>query len=605
MNALPESPGCNVPEAEEAARLWQPGELLDSEEECLTLIDEFFPSRSAHSPLGRGHDCAELAKLPPDLALSTDLFLEGVHFRKQYFTPAEAGAKALIAAVSDLAAAGARPLGFSLGLLLPAETGKAPVREMLRGMAEQAGAYGIALTGGDITQAPCIGFSLCVWGKAAVPGPGRFLRRGEALPGDRIFLIGEAGLARVGLWALEQSGRKALTAWPRACKAHLRPEARLTEGQTLAALALTPGARLALMDLSDGLARDLPRLLPGLGADLDLSGGPVADEVKTAAPLMGMPAEHILFLGGEDYALLGACSDELWPLLQKAVPKAYPIGRVTQNPVLALHGQAQQLRGFDHFTPSPRQEKAAAAARGSTPSAPSQAAPAPCARLAPHPVSIALNGMIRLGRDAGQAGLMAGFSGNISCRVFYGQGQTARIKEADSTEREATRQGCLITCSGAAKARLGEEDFVLLGLPGGKGIQGILPEKQKIASSESPLHIAVYAACPASRAILHTHPPHLLALSLALAPEARLKLPLPEAERCLARLAWTPYFPPGSPELAEAVAKAAQNHPAVWMERHGLVAHGGYFKEILALSEELDQLAKIQLQLLHACGPAA
>ena len=91
---------------------------LASEDDCLGLIDELFPSHSAHVPRGRGDDCALLTQLPQSMALSTDMFWEDTHFRTGYFTPEEAGGKALAAAVSDLAAAGAVPMAFSLGLML-------------------------------------------------------------------------------------------------------------------------------------------------------------------------------------------------------------------------------------------------------------------------------------------------------------------------------------------------------------------------------------------------------------------------------------------------------------------------------------------------------
>ena len=95
------------------------------------------------------------------------------------------------------------------------------------------------------------------------------LLRGEAQPGDVIFLIGRTGLARAGLLLLEERGRAALNEWPIPCEAHLRPAPRLKEGMRLSRLAADWGrekgdpscGRLGLMDLSDGLARDLPRLV--------------------------------------------------------------------------------------------------------------------------------------------------------------------------------------------------------------------------------------------------------------------------------------------------------------------------------------------------------
>jgi thiamine-monophosphate kinase len=319
-----------------------------SEEDCLALINALFPERSGHFPLNRDDDCAALALPPGPLALSTDYFMEDVHFRAAYFTPAEAGAKALSVAVSDLAAAGAAPLGFSLGLLLPEGLSRAALADCLAGMAAKARACAIILTGGDLSRGPCLGFCLTVWGApAARDAP--FLSRGRAGPGDRLFLIGEIGLARVGLAALETYGRDALSRYPAACAAHLDPPVFLAEGQALARLA---SPSLSLMDCSDGPARDLPRLLAGLGADLHIGPGLIPEEVRREAGRQGMDPERIFLAGGEDYALLGSCPESLWPLAREAVPAARLLGTVRRDALFFCNGaplSLPSLAGFDHF----------------------------------------------------------------------------------------------------------------------------------------------------------------------------------------------------------------------------------------------------------------
>jgi L-fuculose-phosphate aldolase len=181
-------------------------------------------------------------------------------------------------------------------------------------------------------------------------------------------------------------------------------------------------------------------------------------------------------------------------------------------------------------------------------------------------------------RIARNLGFLAGFSGNASCRIPAGDPFFRQPEEA-----------CLITRSGAAKGRLTPKDFALVSLADGRLLAGPRP------SSESALHLALYRQCPDTAAILHTHPPHLLALDLTRPPAERLDLPLPEAAACRAQLAFTPPLPPGSRQLAEAVAEAARTHPAIWLERHGLVVHGPDLFQALALTEELEQLAKIRL----------
>lgn len=567
---------------------------IRSEDDFLRLVDAYFPRYSRHFPQGRGHDCAELENLPASLALSTDMFLEGSHFSRAYFTPAEAAAKALTAAVSDLAASGARPLGFSLGIAMP---GGMPVRtaeEIVRGMAEKAEEYGIGLTGGDVARSRELGFSLCVWGEGAGHG---FLRRGGALPGDRVFLVGSVGLARAGLFFLEACGREAMGQWPLCAAAHLAPRALVEEGRRIAAFChamkacdAEGGGRISLMDLSDGLARDLPRLLGSAGMELDITALRLPEELEKASAVMGMPAEDISLAGGEDYALLGSCPEEFMQRLEAAVPGLCFIGEVTERPGIARKGGGSLPQGFDHFAQDSALQEGASQASSRPDCGQDRFFPQPLRRMA-QPISVsqkvaeAAHSLIRLGESAYRAGLMAGFNGNISYRVDLG---------------EHAGNCCLITRSGSAKGCLELRDLILLSLEDGRPIEGFLPESPSGPSSESPLHFALYAACPNSRLILHAHPPKLLALSLSVEESRLLNLPLPEAERYRAALAVVPFFPPGGEALAYAVSEAAKGCPAVWMQRHGLVVHSEDAATVLGLSEELEQLAGIQLASLSA-----
>ena len=346
-------------------------QCLASEDECLALINELFPERSAHFQENRDDDCARLFVPSGSLALSTDYFWEDVHFRASYFTPEEAGGKALAVAISDLAAVGASPLGFSMGLMLPPAFPKDALRRLLSGMAAKARSFGSILTGGDLSRAapfmpapvqdvslstrPGLGLCITVWGEpAAQDAP--FLRRGKALPGDIIFSVGDIGLAGAGLHMLEHHGRAAASDWPAACAAHLNPVIHLAEGRALALLALREKAsdcRLALMDCSDGPARDVPRLLSGLGADFVFGRACMHPELIEIAPFLKTTPESLLMRGGEDYALLGSCAQEFWPHIQAAVPIARVLGRATPERGMTYAGQAlpdYAAQGFDHFS---------------------------------------------------------------------------------------------------------------------------------------------------------------------------------------------------------------------------------------------------------------
>lgn len=171
---------------------------------------------------------------------------------------------------------------------------------------------------------------------------------------------------------------------------------------------------------------------------------------------------------------------------------------------------------------------------------------------------------------AWQRGLLSGFNGNMSVRI------------ADA---------CLITASGAVKGQLGKEDLALVAIADGQLISGQKP------SSELAMHLEVYKAQPLAWAIVHTHPPKLLALSELVGVDQFLKLAIYEAAPLRQRLGFAPALPPGTREVALEVAEAARKYEAVLMQKHGLCCWGKNLKEALGLSEELEHLAGMQLML--------
>ena len=177
-------------------------------------------------------------------------------------------------------------------------------------------------------------------------------------------------------------------------------------------------------------------------------------------------------------------------------------------------------------------------------------------------------------RDAWKQGLLSGCNGNASQRLC----------------EHAPNLIC-ITRSGASKGRLTTDDCCLMDVNTGAAVLG------GPASSESGMHLAIYRTRPDCAAILHTHPRRLLALSLRLTgrQEDFLRLPFFEAEVWRAKLGFAPALPPGTTDLAEAVAQAAKDKDAVWMAGHGLCCLGRCLGDALCLAEELEHLAALQI----------
>lgn len=323
---------------------------LHSEDAFLALIDHCFPNSHQRVIIGRGDDCAVIDSRE-SLCVSSDLFLEDAHFRMAYFTPEDIGYKALAVNISDISAMGAKPLGFVLNLMAPKHLERGFWKAFFHGMAELAAEHDLYLAGGDLSVAPYLGVAVTIWGER--PEGGRFLRRLQARPGDVLFLVGEIGLARLGLALLENSMNPKTSEsdsspadYPVAVQAHLRPVMRVS---TATALSRTPEIR-GMMDVSDGLARDLPRFLGAdLGCSLTLDTEMLHPELRLFAAQSGVDGVEWAIQGGEDYALLGVVAATDWERVREKNPAARRLGDVTTEPGIFLNGKKMRSQGFDHF----------------------------------------------------------------------------------------------------------------------------------------------------------------------------------------------------------------------------------------------------------------
>ena len=331
---------------------------IASEDDILTLIGRFFPESHPSLLLGRGDDCAVVRTRGP-LAVTTDIFAEDTHFRRRYFTPYDIGFKSVAVNVSDVGASGAVPSGLSMGLTLTGNEDEAWIADFCRGMKAVCDEFSLALSGGDLTRSSLLNICVTAWGELPETLP-QGLRRGVAREGDVVFLVGTAGLARLGLTLLEQTApgdvEEVKKRWPEACGRHLRPKPLARDGAAVASFAVRhdAGDRIGLMDVSDGLARDLPRLLSsprsGLGTDVVLRPDDLHAELLRYASENNISAPAFAFDGGEDYALAGTCPESLWPdLARELSAPSLVLGKVRRGHI-TLNGKKPDSAGFDHFS---------------------------------------------------------------------------------------------------------------------------------------------------------------------------------------------------------------------------------------------------------------
>jgi len=313
---------------------------IGSEEEVLSLVDKYFsPYSHTEIILPRGDDCA-IYQGYERMCVSSDLFLEDVHFKRRYFPPYFIGLKALTVNITDILSMGANPLGFNMGLILPPSISISFLEEFLKGMADMASRFHLYLAGGDISSGGIFGVDITIWGRVGE----RFFQRNTGKVGDYIFVTGEIGLSRAGLMALERGLDP--SRYGEAIRAHLSPHICATE----AGLIRDNPHITSLMDLSDGIARDLPRLLsPRVGAHLEIKREELSPEVVEMAREVGEDPLEFALRGGEEYCFLGTIEEEGISSLLTEVPRTKVIGRIVSEKGIRINSLPLHIEGFDHF----------------------------------------------------------------------------------------------------------------------------------------------------------------------------------------------------------------------------------------------------------------
>ncbi|HEX2497524.1 MAG TPA: thiamine-phosphate kinase [Actinomycetes bacterium] len=251
-----------------------------------------------HVLLGPGDDAALLAAPDRRVVASTDLLVEGRHFRRDWSTGYEIGRKAAAANLADIAAMGARPTALLIGLAAPATL---PVRwalDLADGLRDECEPVGASVIGGDVVGAEAITIAVTALGDLAGREP---VTRSGARPGDVLALAGRVGWSAAGLalLTLASGGDLGEVAESPLIRAHLQPEPPYDAGPAAAA-----GGATAMIDVSDGLVQDLGHIAAGSGVAIDVD--PAALELSpllAAAARCGVDPYDWALAGGEDHAL--------------------------------------------------------------------------------------------------------------------------------------------------------------------------------------------------------------------------------------------------------------------------------------------------------------
>jgi thiamine-monophosphate kinase len=308
----------------------------------IASIEQALSARGGRLLRGPGDDAAVVRADGAVAVTSVDAMVEGVHFRLDTHSPADVGHKALAAALSDLAAMGARPGEAYVALGLRPDFGEENALELVRAMERLADRTGTAIAGGDVVSAPQLLLSVTVTGWA--DSEDALAYRDGASPGDIIGVTGDLGGSGAGLLLLEQGERTGALV-----ERHLRPEPQLAAG-----LALTQAGVSAMIDVSDGIATDARHLAERSGVEIvvDLETIPLAAGLAGAAQKLGRDPLELAASAGEDFELLFAAPPDRRDVVERAagVPVSW-IGEVREGGglrLLAAGGRQLDVRGYEH-----------------------------------------------------------------------------------------------------------------------------------------------------------------------------------------------------------------------------------------------------------------
>ncbi|WP_373294334.1 thiamine-phosphate kinase [Planobispora rosea] len=313
--------------------------------------------------LGPGDDAAVVSAPDGRVVVTTDLLLEGRHFRRDWSSGYDIGRKAAAQNLSDVVAMGAHPTGIVVGLGMPADVGTGWLDDLADGFRDECDLVGASVAGGDTTRCDLVVIGVTALGDLRGRAP---VTRSGARPGDVVAVAGRLGHAAAGLALLQAGpagglggaaeglggaaeGLDGVAGEPGGpaggvrglVDAHRRPRPPYACGPQAAELGAT-----SMLDVSDGLLQDLGHVskASGVGIVLDPGAFTVTPEMERAARLLGADPVEWVLTGGEDHALAATFPRDV------RLPSGWTVvGRVVRGSGVQVEGRAPERGGWDHF----------------------------------------------------------------------------------------------------------------------------------------------------------------------------------------------------------------------------------------------------------------
>jgi len=286
--------------------------------------------------LGPGDDGAIVSASDGRVVASTDVLVDGRHFRRDWASAIDIGHRAAAANLADIAAMGAAPTALLVALCAPPDLDVRWAEELADGLAAESAIAGASVVGGDISASPTLTIAVTALGDLRGADP---VVRGGARPGDIVAVAGRLGYASAGLTVLNRGFRS-----PRVLvDAYRRPVVPYAAGPAAGRMGAT-----AMLDVSDGLLADLGHIAHASDVAIDLrrDAFDIPQQLVDVGAAIGVDPYTWILAGGDDHALAATFPEETTLTDEWRV-----VGRVVGGSGVTVDGAAfiDAPPGWDHF----------------------------------------------------------------------------------------------------------------------------------------------------------------------------------------------------------------------------------------------------------------
>ena len=307
-----------------------------SESEVIEELRAIFTHTDSRVLVGIGDDAAVVSTLANKIAVTTDMAVENVHFRRDWATAQEIGMKITAANLADIYAMGATPEHLVVAIALTGQESMAWIKELAGGIESEARKCDVRIIGGDIVRGPAVTISITAFGKVDEP----ILRSGAAV-GDKIVITNLPGWSAAGLFLL-QTKVNVSALHPAGAVERALAQFRAPSVHYVDAIALIKAD--AISDTSDGLLTQGLQMADASGVRFEIQSSllakhPEFEDLSALAEAVGADVWDWIGAGGEDHVFLAT---------GHGLP-GYEIGEVMAGSGIELVGVAETPKGFTHF----------------------------------------------------------------------------------------------------------------------------------------------------------------------------------------------------------------------------------------------------------------